>query len=301
MTIEARWNRPVRVKWINELVDADGNYLPHLLAVDPTLHWANPPGGNTGRDSRPLFDSTPGPYTGPVPIVTHVHGALGVGDESDGYARPGTCRRPGTSRPATRPRNVVRLLRRQGFDALRRRLGSDYATFQYPNSNRASTIWYHDHALGMTRLNVTVRPATSSAAARMTSSSTLVTAAWPSRGPAPKANDKFPSNKTYYEVPIAIQDRVQRRRVTRTPARISTALSGRTSRRAGWRASRRGNPELRHHGQRQHLAVPGRRTATLPVPLPQRLSVASSSSISTRFPVSRSGRSATRAASWLRP
>jgi len=26
-------------------------------------------------------------------------------------------------------------------------------------------------------------------------------------GPAPKANDKFPPNKTYYEVPIAIQDR----------------------------------------------------------------------------------------------
>ena len=26
-------------------------------------------------------------------------------------------------------------------------------------------------------------------------------------GPAPKANDKFPSNKTYYEIPIAIQDR----------------------------------------------------------------------------------------------
>ena len=26
-------------------------------------------------------------------------------------------------------------------------------------------------------------------------------------GPAPKANDKFPSNKTYYEIPIAVQDR----------------------------------------------------------------------------------------------
>ena len=49
-------NRPVRVKWINELVDADGNYLPHLLPVDPTLHWANPPGGATGRDTRPEFD-----------------------------------------------------------------------------------------------------------------------------------------------------------------------------------------------------------------------------------------------------
>ena len=46
LTIEAQYNRPVRVKWINELVDANGNYLPHLLPVDPTLHWANPPGGD---------------------------------------------------------------------------------------------------------------------------------------------------------------------------------------------------------------------------------------------------------------
>jgi hypothetical protein len=43
LTIEAQANVPVRVKWINELVDANGNYLPHLLPVDPTLHWANPP------------------------------------------------------------------------------------------------------------------------------------------------------------------------------------------------------------------------------------------------------------------
>ena len=33
LTIEARWNTPVRVKWINELVDASGNFLPHLLPV----------------------------------------------------------------------------------------------------------------------------------------------------------------------------------------------------------------------------------------------------------------------------
>src|SRR5690242_17884263 len=42
LTIEARWQRPVRVKWINGLVDANGRYLPHLLPVDETLHWANP-------------------------------------------------------------------------------------------------------------------------------------------------------------------------------------------------------------------------------------------------------------------
>ena len=86
LTIEAQANRPVRVKWINDLTDPNGNYLPHLLPVDPTLHWANPAGGVTGRDTRPTFTETPGPYTGPVPIVTHVHGAVGVADDSDGYA-----------------------------------------------------------------------------------------------------------------------------------------------------------------------------------------------------------------------
>ena len=87
LTIEAKWNRPVRVKWINELVDEGGNYLPHLLPVDPdTALGETRPGvwtdGTRGRD----FEKTPGPYTGPVPIVTHVHGAVGVADDSDGYA-----------------------------------------------------------------------------------------------------------------------------------------------------------------------------------------------------------------------
>ncbi|MBP2347933.1 MULTISPECIES: hypothetical protein [Streptomyces] len=83
-TIEASVDRPVRVTWVNDLVDSQGRFLPHLLAVDPTLHWANPPGGNAGRDSRPTFTSTPGPYTGPVPIVTHLHGGHST-EESDGY------------------------------------------------------------------------------------------------------------------------------------------------------------------------------------------------------------------------
>ena len=37
--------------------------------------------------------------------------------------------------------------------------GQGFATFQYPNRNRASTVWYHDHAPGMTRLNVDAGPA----------------------------------------------------------------------------------------------------------------------------------------------
>src|SRR6266545_8032108 len=59
LTIEAKHGTPVRVKWLNELrtdpADPSSPYLPHLLPVDQTLHWANPPGGVAGRDSRPIF------------------------------------------------------------------------------------------------------------------------------------------------------------------------------------------------------------------------------------------------------
>ena len=160
LTIEARWNRPVRVKWINDLKDANGDFLPHLLPVDPTLHWANPPGGTAGRDMRPTFASTPGPYTGPVPIVTHVHGAVGVADDSDGYAEAWYLPAAG---------NIPADYATVGtwFDFFKAKAGNNYgvswepghAVFQYPNKNRASTIWYHDHTLGMTRLNVYAGPA----------------------------------------------------------------------------------------------------------------------------------------------
>jgi spore coat protein A len=33
-------------------------------------------------------------------------------------------------------------------------LPGERATYEYPNQQRAATIWYHDHALGITRLNV---------------------------------------------------------------------------------------------------------------------------------------------------
>jgi FtsP/CotA-like multicopper oxidase with cupredoxin domain len=213
LTIEAMWGRPVRVKWINELVDGNGNFLPHLLPVDPTLHWANPPGGTAGRDSRPTFTATPGRYTGPVPIVTHVHGAVGVADDSDGYAEawylpaekdvPARYATVGTwyeffAGKATAAYGVV--------------WGPGFATFQYPNENRASTIWYHDHALGMTRLNVYAGPAgfyiirggphgDDAVRDRRTGGRASLP------GPAPRENDKFPPNKHYREIPIAIQDR----------------------------------------------------------------------------------------------
>ena len=213
LTIEAQWKRPVRVKWINDLKDANGNYLPHLLPVDPTLHWANPPGGTTGRDMRPTFTTTPDRYTGPVPKVTHVHGAVGVGDESDGYAEawylPAAINIPAGYATEGTWYNFFKGKAAANFGAT---WEPGCATFQYPNDNRASTIWYHDHALGMTRLNVYAGPAGfyiirggPAGDAAVIDSRFGAPAVLP--GPAPKEGDKFPSNKTYYEIPIAIQDR----------------------------------------------------------------------------------------------
>src|SRR5215207_1659406 len=138
LTIEARWDRPVRVKWINDLVDDQGNHLPHILPVDPTLHWANPPGGADGRDSRPVFDTTPGAYGGPVPMVTHVHGAVGVGDESDGYAEawylPAAADIPPGYATEGTWYEFFAGKAAAGFGAA---WGAGFATSQYPNEQRA--------------------------------------------------------------------------------------------------------------------------------------------------------------------
>ena len=213
LTIESRWNRPVRVKWINGLVDANGDYLPHLLPVDQTLHWANPPGGVLGRDSRPTFSTTPGPYTGPVPIVTHLHGAAGVGDESDGYAEawflPAANEIPDGYAAEGTWYNFFAGKASSKFGA---EWGPGFAIFQYPNNQRESTLWYHDHALGMTRLNVYAGPAGfflvrggPEGEKAILDTRTGRPAVLP--GPAPIEGDRFPSNKTYYEIPIAVQDR----------------------------------------------------------------------------------------------
>jgi FtsP/CotA-like multicopper oxidase with cupredoxin domain len=162
---------------------------------------------------RPTFASTPPPYTGPVPIVTHVHGAVGVGDESDGYTEAWYLPAAGNI-----PQDYAHEGSWYGFFAGKAEAsfaetwGPGFATFQYPNLNRASTLWYHDHALGMTRLNVYAGPAGfylvrggPDGDAAVSDSRSGMPALLP--GPAPRENDKFPPNKTYYEIPLAIQDR----------------------------------------------------------------------------------------------
>jgi FtsP/CotA-like multicopper oxidase with cupredoxin domain len=197
-TIEARVNSPVQVTWINDLVDGEGNFLPHLLPVDQTLHWANPPGP---RDTHGMGQE---PYQGPVPMVTHVHGAH-TAEWSDGYAEawylPDAVNIPdGYYRTGT------------FYDYFKAKYGLDWApgtaTFVYPNDLGEATSWYHDHTLGMTRLNVYAGPAGfflirgpfDTVRDSRDGSAAILPGPPPPRWPA----DPF---GTYYEIPIAIQDR----------------------------------------------------------------------------------------------
>ena len=145
--------------------------------------------------------------------MTHLHGASGVGDESDGYAEAWYLPSAG---------NIPAGYATEGtwYDFFAGKAASNFgvawgpgfATFQYPNDQRESTLWYHDHVLGMTRLNVYAGPAGfflvrggPEGDKAVLDSRTGRTAVLP--GPAPNEGDQFPPNKTYYEIPIAVQDR----------------------------------------------------------------------------------------------
>jgi len=153
-TVENTSGMKSTVRWINDLVDADGNYLSHLFKVDQTLHWANPAatGCNDGTNRTDCSTNNPAPYTGPVPIVTHVHGAH-VNPQSDGY--PEAWWLPNA-------KNIPAGYAKKGgiydeYYKFNRVKGSAY--YGYENTQPATTLWYHDHALGMTRLNVYAGPA----------------------------------------------------------------------------------------------------------------------------------------------
>jgi spore coat protein A, manganese oxidase len=199
-TIEATVNRDTRVIWANQLVNSAGGYVPHVLPVDPTLHWANPGGGTAHRDSEPTFTSTPGPYTGPVPMVVHMHGAH-VYEDSDGY--PEAWYLPHAS-------NIPKGYAVSGTKyapyatEAKERFGVTWsagmAQYEYGNDQRAAALWFHDHTIGMTRLNV--RAGLAGMYIMRGGSSDLPAGVLP--GPSPKRGDA--AGKSYYEIPLIIQD-----------------------------------------------------------------------------------------------
>ncbi|HIJ97428.1 MAG TPA: multicopper oxidase domain-containing protein, partial [Desulfuromonadales bacterium] len=113
-TIKGAFGRPIRVQWLNELP----NEAP--TGLDPSV--------DCGPNAPNCF-----PYNR---ITTHVHGAH-VGPESDGLA----------SAWFTPNFAIV------GEDFVSTRQHGPEGTYFYPMDQEASTIWYHDHAMGTTHNN----------------------------------------------------------------------------------------------------------------------------------------------------
>jgi bilirubin oxidase len=79
--------------------------------------------------------------------------------------------------------------------------GPGNAVFQYRNDQRATTLWYHSHELGLTRANVYA--GLSGFYLLRGGSSDLASGVLP--GPAPAVGD--PMGKRYYEIPLVLQDK----------------------------------------------------------------------------------------------
>ena len=155
-TFEAVKNVPITVNWVNQI------NVPQPFAVDPTLQWANPrddfPDGDIFSTLGGPFEPFPFGYDGivrpnnpdalnaqsPVALVPHLHGAE-VASEYDGG--------PEAWWTAADTNGLGLNFKgpnyRTSYDA-----GQGTAVYEYPNAQEPNTLWYHDHALGITRINV---------------------------------------------------------------------------------------------------------------------------------------------------
>lgn len=118
-TILAQEGVPLNVFWQNQLVDQNNRPLPHLVPIDESIDWAF-----TGITNWQQYG---------VPLVTHLHGGH---NESASDGLPDAWFTPNFTKKGT------------GF------VKGDITPYTYSNDQEAATIWYHDHALGITRLNV---------------------------------------------------------------------------------------------------------------------------------------------------
>jgi spore coat protein A, manganese oxidase len=173
-TFEAIQGVPVQVKWVNNLVDSEGKPLSYFLPVDPTIHWANPSNLPMDMTSTNLSSFPPGDTEAqtPVPIVTHLHGGE-VQSTSDGgpnawFTADGKHGPDYNTAVPTDPNAAVDV---------------------YPNGQQPTTLWYHDHALGLTRLNVL----------------SGLAGFYLISNPSDPVEQALPQGE--YDVPLAIQDR----------------------------------------------------------------------------------------------
>jgi FtsP/CotA-like multicopper oxidase with cupredoxin domain len=153
---------PSRVTW------RDNINRPHIFAVDPVLMWANP---NAFEAPGAPFTPFPPGYAAaqfPVPVVTHTHGLV-VKPQFDGTAE-------------------------EWFTQFGQK-GASYVSnvYEMPNEQPGTQLFYHDHAMGITRLNVMAG---------------LVGAAYMIRDPnSPLDRSSSPLPRGEFEIPLVVADR----------------------------------------------------------------------------------------------
>lgn len=193
---------PSNVTWVNNID------VPQFLPVDPTIHWANP--NNMPMNMPNMPPNLPPPYPlfppgfngtvttlnpngynaqAPVPLVPHLHGGE-VPSWSDGGPEAWWTYN-GILGPTYSTNGAFSTT------------PSNKAIYYYPNAQNPTTLWYHDHALGMTRLNVMSGLAGYYLLKEAPSATTITT-------PNASNFDQYLTQHFPYgvsEIPLAIQDR----------------------------------------------------------------------------------------------
>jgi spore coat protein A len=132
---------PTKMKFVNKLGDTNSiRIAAWVTSTDQTLHWADPKGEH---HMMPM-----GNYAGPIPAVVHLHGGE-VPPQLDGGPDAWYLSDAGGWSGYSQHGHAYYTSKVAGDSA-----GPNEAIFRYPNSQEGANIWFHDHALGITRLNV---------------------------------------------------------------------------------------------------------------------------------------------------
>jgi FtsP/CotA-like multicopper oxidase with cupredoxin domain len=141
--ILAQRGTPTRVTWINNLGSTATTHVDaYRYSTDQTLHWADPNDlGCAMTEQEPPTSDSPCAqnYSGSIPAAAHLHGgevpaAIDGGPDSWFTADGSSKGHAYYTQTASDAPNT--------------------AVYRYPNVQQAAPLWFHDHTLGATRLNV---------------------------------------------------------------------------------------------------------------------------------------------------
>ncbi len=146
--IVAARGTPTQVRYVNNLT-ADHIFWKDW--TDQTLHWADPLHGGANMCAH-MGGAAAGAcalhYDGPIPAVPHLHGGE-IPPVLDGgpdawflNEAPDTGTYPDAK------------MHGHAYYSKDGNTDGNYAIYRYPNTQEAAMIWFHDHVLGATRLNV---------------------------------------------------------------------------------------------------------------------------------------------------